>query len=360
MKRRLASLMLIIILTVLCGATGYKIWVNKTQETAARERGMPDIVAYEVALRKFSDRIEAVGTAMANEVATLTATAADTVTAINFTEGGLVTKDTILVQLNDAEEAAQLEEAQKAFTRYEELARTNATSVAQKDNAAATLKVAQARLKDRQVLAPFDGIAGFRHVSLGELVSTGDVVTSVYDIDPIKLEFTIPETFLSVLKPGLKIRARTSAWPADIFEGVITVINPGLNAETRAISLKAEIPNSDEKLKPGLLMTTEIVKNERTARAIPEAALIQTGQIHSVYVIGQDNQIESRTVTIGTREAGYVEIIEGLDEGEKIVAEGLLKVRSGIKINIARTVTLDEMIAGSAAMASERKQEALK
>lgn len=359
MKRRVAAFALLVILATVCGITGYKIWDNSKSVDAGKARPTPDIIAYVVADQPFADKIEAVGTAMANEVATLTATAADTVTAINFEEGQPVTAGTVLVQLNDSEEIAQFDEAEKAFNRYEELARTNATSIAQRDNASAALKVAQARVKDRQIIAPFDGIAGFRHVSLGELVSAGTVVTAIYDNDPIKLEFTIPETFLSIVKPGLKIQARTSAWPDEIFEGVITVINPGINPETRAISLKAEIENSDDRLKPGLLMSTNIVKNERTSLAIPEAALIQSAQNHSVYVLDAENKVEPRSVTIGTREAGYVEIIEGLSSGEKIIAEGILKVRPGMAVGIGKTITLDEMLAGSKAMANPRKQKAL-
>lgn len=360
MKRRLALLGLILIALTIAGGTGYKVWQNSQKKDEGKRGGIAQIVAYNVAPRVFTDRIQAVGTAMANEAATLTATASDTVTLINFEEGALVAKDTILVQLNDAEERAQMVDAQKAFDRYSALAKSSATSEAQRDTAAATLAIAEARVRDRQIIAPFDGIAGFRNVSLGDLVTPGMEVTSVYDIDPIKLEFTLPESYLAILESGLSIEARTSAWPDKTFKGAITVVDPRINATTRAVSLKAEIPNPDNQLKPGLLMTVNVVKDERTSLAIPEAAILQQGEKQNVYMIGTDKKAVVTPVTIGAREAGYVEIISGLKEGDVIVAEGLMKVRPGAPVEISKTITIDEMVEAATGMATPRKQEALK
>jgi membrane fusion protein (multidrug efflux system) len=360
MKRRLALFGLVLIALIIAGATSYKVWQSTHKAEDGKRGGTPSIIAYNVGSRTFTDRIQAVGTAMANEAATLTATASDTVTAINFEEGTLVTKDTILVQLNDAEERAEMVDAQKAFDRYTKLAKSSATSEAQRDTSAATLAMAEARLRDLQIIAPFDGIAGFRNVSLGDLVTPGMEVTSVYDIDPIKLEFTLPESYLSILESGLEIEARTSAWPDKTFKGKISVVDPRINAATRAVSLKAEIPNPDNQLKPGLLMTVNVVKDERTALAIPEGAIIQQGEKQNVYVIGADKKATLTPVTIGSREAGYLEVTNGLKEGDIVVAEGLLKVRPGAAVEISETKTIEDMINAATEMATPRKQEALK
>lgn len=360
MKRRLALFGLVLIALIIAGGTGYKVWHNSHNKDDSKRGGTPSIIAYSVAPRTFTDRIQAVGTATANEAATLTATASDTVVAINFDEGALVTKDTILVQLNDAEERAEMEDAKKSSDRYNALAKTSATSEAQRDTSAATLAIAEARVRDRQIIAPFDGIAGFRNVSIGDLVTPGMEVTSVYDIDPIKLEFTLPESYLAILEPGLEIEAYTSAWPNETFRGKITVIDPRINAATRAVSLKAEIPNTESALKPGLLMTVNVVKDERTALSIPEAAIIQQGDKQNVYVIGEDKKAVMTPVTIGSREAGYIEVLEGLKEGDVIVAEGLLKVRPGAAVEISKTLTIDDMVEAASGMATPRKQEALK
>ena len=359
MKRRMAVWGLVLIALIIVGGTGYKIWQDSQKADSGKRGGTPAIIAYNVASRVFTDRIEAVGTAMANEEATLTATASDTVTAINFEEGKPVTKDAVLIQLNDAEERAEMEDAKKTFDRFTALAKSSATSVAQRDTSAAELKMAEARLRDRQIIAPFDGLAGFRNVSLGDLVTPGMTVTSIYDIDPIKLEFTLPESFLSILVPGLEIEAVTSAWPDKQYKGVVTVIEPRINPVTRAVSLKAEIPNLDGTLKPGLLMTVNVVKDERTALSIPEAAIIQQGNNQNVYVIGADNKVTLTPITIGSREAGFVEVTEGLKEGDRLVAEGLLKVRPGASVEIAKTVTIDDMIKSAVEMSTQRKQEAL-
>ena len=360
MKRRIALSGFVLIALLLAAATGYKYINNQDKPADSKRGGTPGITAYIVAPRLFTDRIEAVGTAMAHEAATLTATASDTVTAINFEEGALVTKDAILIQLNDAEERAEMEDAKKSSERYAALAKSSATSIAEKDSSDAALQITEARLRDRQIIAPFDGIAGFRNVSLGDLVTPGMVVTSVYDIDPIKLEFTLPENFLSILEPGLEIEARTSAWPDKTFKGKVSVIEPRINPDTRAISLKAEIPNPDGELKPGLLMTVNVVRDERNALSIPEAAIIQQGNDQNVYVIGADKKVTLTPVTIGSREAGYVEVTGELQEGDSIVAEGVLKLRPGVAVEITKTTTIDEMIKAATDMASPRKQEALK
>lgn len=360
MKRRLALFALLIMVLTIAGTTGYKIWQSTQKSEENKRGGTPAVVAYVVTPRTFVDRMQAVGTAMANEAATLTATASDTVTAINFEEGALVTRDTVLVQLNDAEERAEMEDAQKIFDRFDKLAKSSATSKAERDTSGAALAIAEARVRDRQIIAPFDGIAGFRNVSLGDLVTPGMEVTSVYDIDPIKLEFTLPESYLSILEPGLEIEARTSAWPDKVFTGKISVVDPRINADTRAISLKAEIANPEGTLKPGLLMNVDVVKNERSALSIPEAAIVQQGDKQNVYVIGADKKATLVPVKIGTREAGYIEVLAGLQEGDTIVTEGLLKVRPGAPVEIARTVTIDDMMKAATDMATPRKQEALK
>ena len=360
MKRRIALFGFVLLTLLLLGATGYKYMNNQKKPEDGKRGGTSGITAYIVAPRLFTDRIEAIGTAMATEAATLTATASDIVTAINFEEGTPVTKDTVLIQLNDDEERAEMEDAKKSADRYIALAKNSATSVAQKDSSAATLQMAEARLRDRQIVAPFDGIAGFRNVSLGDLVTPGMTVTSVYDIDPIKLEFTLPENYLSILAPGLEIEAHTSAWPDKTFNGKISVIEPRINPDTRAVSLKAEIPNPEGALKPGLLMTVNVIKNERTSLSIPEAAIIQQGDDQNVYVISDDKKVTLTKIKIGSREAGYVEVTEGLKEGDSIVAEGLLKVRPGAAVEVTKTVTIDDMIKAATELASPRKQEALK
>lgn len=359
MKRRLALTGIILATLAVSGMTGYKVWINTHKAGQTRQNGAPAIVAYTVTPQDFTDRIEAIGTAQPNEAATLTATAADTVTAINFEEGAFVAQSTVLVQLNDAEERAEMEDARKNAARYSALAKTSASSAAQSDTATTAFAMSEARVKDRQIIAPFDGIAGFRNISIGDLVTPGMAVTTLYDIDPIKLEFTLPENYLSVAQAGLEIEARTSAWPDRIFKGAVIVVDPHINPETRAIALKAEIPNTDSALKPGLLMTVNVIKNKRKSLSVPEGALLQQGENHNVYLIDKEGKAQLTPVTIGTRETGYVEIINGLKDGDTIVAEGLLKIRPGMAVKIVKTVTLNDMIEAARQMAPPRKQKAL-
>ncbi len=313
-------------------------------------RAAPGVEVAPAGLHRFVDRIEALGTARASESVTLTAQVTETVARIHFADGQTVRKGTILLELDHAEEDAQLaeaeaalQEAERQLARIRELvARGNATKAAfdeQMRNVAqarARMAQVQARIATRVIRAPFDGVLGLRQVSVGALVTPGDVITTIDDITPILLDFSVPERFLSALAVGQTIRARAAAFPDRLFTGRIVAIAPRVDPVTRAVTVRAELPNADQLLRPGMLLEVAVIGRTRHSLAVPEEALLLIGRQHYVYVIRPDGTADRRQVTIGQRLPGIVEITNGLAAGEKVVVAGILRLRPGVKARILK------------------------
>lgn len=298
----------------------------------------------------WNDAIEALGTAQANESVTLTAKVTETVDRVNFDDGDLASTGQVLVDLSGRAEVAQLEEehaaykeAQKQLERQSELVKQGTiarsqmdTQVAARDAARARMDAIRARLSDRVITAPFDGVLGFRRVSPGTLVTPGTEIATLDDISVIKLDFPIPETFLGNVAPGQKVEASSAAWPEARFEGTVRAIDSRVDPVTRAVTVRAEIPNPEARLRPGMLLTVRLLRPERQALVIPEIALLQVGAKSFVYRVGADDTVEQVAVKTGARRRGEVEIVEGLADGERIVVEGTIKLRPGTPIAEAK------------------------
>ncbi len=299
-----------------------------------------------VGMRAWSDRIEALGTSRANESVTLTAKVTETVERVNFDDGDLVEEGKVLVDLSGRAEVASLEEAQAAFAEAQKQYQRQSdlvgqgtvaksavdTALATRDAARARMNAIRARLADRVITAPFSGLLGFRQVSPGTLVTPGTPIATLDDISTIKLDFSVPERFLSVLAPGQRIEARSAAWPEQVFEGVVRTIDSRVDPTTRAIVVRAELPNRERRLRPGMLLTVVLEQAARDVLAIPEIALVQVGTAQSVFRVRKDNTVEQLPVRTGVRRRGEVEIVDGLQPGDRIVVDGVGKLRAGVAI----------------------------
>ena len=299
-----------------------------------------------VAQVAWNDAIEALGTAQANESVTLTAKVTETVDRVNFADGDFAEAGQVLVDLSGRAEVAQLEEERAAFkeasqqyTRQVELVKQGTIArsqldaqVAARDSAQARMDTIRARLSDRVITAPFDGVLGFRQVSAGALVSPGTVIATLDDIRTIKLDFPIPETFLGSVTPGLRIAAKSAAWPDRDFDGAVKAVDSRVDPVTRAVMVRAEVPNPESLLRPGMLLTVRLFKPERQALAVPEIAVTQVGAQAYVFRVDADGKARQVAVTTGARRPGEVEIAEGLAAGDRIVVEGTVKLRDGAPI----------------------------
>lgn len=321
---------------------------------AASERASPAITVerHTVGSREFADRVEALGTLRGDESITLTATVSDIVTAIHFREGERVEAGQLLVTLAQDEEQAQLNgaraelaEQEREVRRLEGLVKTMAAARNELDQRRTALRQAQhrieeleARIADRRLVAPFAGVLGLRLVSPGALLTPGTPITTLDDIDILKLDFSVPASLLASLKPGLKLEARTAAYQRK-FTGEVTVVDSRVNPVDRSIRARAEFDNREGLLKPGMLMTVELLRNPRQALLVPEAALLSREQHHSVWLIDADDRLQQKTVEIGSRQPGWVEIVSGLSAGDTIVADNYPRLRDGVKVRAQDTTS---------------------
>ena len=345
---------IILLLTVLLAA-GLQTPVN----TYGKQP--PPVIISEVRLDTFHDRVEALGTLRANESVTITATITDTITAIHFSDGQRVNAQDILVEMTSVEEHAILEEqlstlaeAEKQLKRIELLVPQGASTPELLDQrrrnyetARARLQQIESRLRDRLILAPFAGVVGLRNISVGALVEPGDVITTLDDDSIMKLDFAIPAVHLGTLKKGLVIEAAAPAYGNRIFTGEVASLNSRIDEETRSIVARAVLPNPEQLLRPGMLMSVALLKNPREAMVVPEEALLPMGGSNYVLVVNQSTgqaPAEKRLVQLGSRRPGEVEIVEGLTPGEFVVVHGALQVRPGEPVNIISVKTGEETL----------------
>lgn len=316
---------------------------------AGGNRSAPLVKAEAVVSHQFVDRIDAIGTALANEQVTLAAPVTERLTRINFTDGGFVRAGHVIATLAQGQESAQLadaggraREAEQQLARLQQLKKsgfaTNSAVDAQSalaSSARAQAAEARASIGDRVIRAPFSGWVSLRNISQGAVVTSGTEIATVSDISQIKLDFAVPETLLSALRQGQSIKAVAAAWPDRSFEGQVRSIDPVINPATRAVTVRAVLPNPELLLKPGMLMTVAVESAARTAAAVPELALVGEGERTFVYVLGPGDKVKRTSVRTGARQNGMVEIVEGLRPGVRIVTEGVVKLADGMQVSLA-------------------------
>lgn len=305
----------------------------------------------EVKQQTIEDRIEALGTLRANESITVTSQVTEVITKINFDDGQRVAAGDVLAEMTSDEERAQLKEAEanvrearEQLKRVSPLAEQGISSGSllserqrDYDAAKARLEAVKSRIADRRIRAPFAGVVGLRTISIGALVEPGTVVTTIDDDSRMKLDFTIPATFLPSVKIGLPIVARAQAFGARRFTGNVTGIDSRIDAATRSITLRAILPNPNGVLRAGALMTVNLFKNKRTAVVVPEKAVIAKGRKNFVFVVdvaAEKPSATKREVQLGGRVTGFAEVLEGLAVGEHVITDGTLKVRSGAPVKV--------------------------
>jgi membrane fusion protein (multidrug efflux system) len=296
--------------------------------------------------REFRDAVLALGTARARESAELTAKLTETVRHVHFNDGDTVRRGQLLVELTRQEEHAQLREAraelenaESEVQRYDALSRDQLVSGLERDRvrhaarlAKARLSTTQARLADRVIVAPFDGVLGLRNVSVGSIVRPDTVVATIDDVSLIKLDFPVPETELDGLKPGLSVLATTRAYPDRPFTGKVTGIDTRVDPVTRSVVVRAEIPNPGGELRPGMLLTVEVVRARRQAVSVPAAALVPLGEQQHVFVLQPDDTVQRVPIDIGHRGDRFVEVTKGLEANTPVVVDGTIKLRPGARV----------------------------
>jgi membrane fusion protein (multidrug efflux system) len=306
------------------------------------------VLAEPVAVERLAEDVVAIGTLRANESVMLRPEVAGRVAAIGFAEGSVVTAGTVLVRLDDAipraelaQAEAELELAQANARRAQELFARGAGSAAARDQAVAALRtataaveLARARLDKHSLVAPFDGIVGLRRVSPGAFVNVGADIVNLESIDPIKLDFRVPEVFLSRVAVGQRLSVTVDAFPERSFPGAIAAIDPAIDPAGRSIAVRASLPNRDGVLRPGLFARVRLVlREEPEAIMVPEAAIVPfAGRFLVMKVV--DGRAQPQPVTLGLRRAGRVQVTSGLSAGDVVVTAGQMKLQPGAAVAV--------------------------
>jgi membrane fusion protein (multidrug efflux system) len=320
----------------------------------ARAQSPPGVLVYDVERVAFPLTVEALGTAIANESVEIRPRVSKAIATIRFTEGQSVERGAILVTLDDAEAAAavaaskaNLVESEGQYRRGEELRQSGLVSDseldrlrARRDADRAAVDAAESRLADTVVRAPFAGRVGLRRVSVGSLVGPSTVITTLDAMNPMKLDFDVPETALAHLRAGLPIVARSAAWPDSSFRGRVDAVDTRVDPISRTVIVRAVLPNPRGLLKPGMFLTVTLLRRDVTAIVVPEQAIVPLQSNQYLLVVGKDGTVERRAVRTGRRRPGQIEILSGVAAGETVVAEGTQKARAGEKVRIVGRIGL--------------------
>ena len=293
--------------------------------------------------------VSAVGSVLANESVMIRPEIAGRITAIHFSEGEavkkgdpLVTIDATELRAQRAESAAAVKLNQLSFNRAAELVQKKLVSQQDYDQAQANLSAAQAKqalnqaqLDKTDIRVPFDGIVGLRRVSPGDYVQPAQDIVNLEDIASVKLDFSIPETYLAQVQEQQTVEVHVDSFPDSVFTGTIYAIAPRIDENTRTVQIRARIPNLDKKLRPGMFARVNLVLQSRpNALLVPEQALVPQGNDRFVYRVVEGKAVMTK-VTIGQRtETGEVEIREGLNTGDMIVTAGQQKIHGDAQVQV--------------------------
>lgn len=270
------------------------------------------------------------------------------VAELSFREGEKVTRGQVMVRLDDSVEKATLAQAEARlnlaksnFNRAQTLVARDVGTVKALDEARAGLlsaeadiTLAKARLEKLSIAAPFDGIAGLRKVSIGTYLSPGTDIVNLEQIDPLKIDFRVPENFLPSVKDGATIAVTVDAFPGRSFAGRIYAIDPLIDQAGRSIVVRARIDNPGDILRPGLFARVTLTLAVRdNAIFVPEQSIIPIGDKAFVYRV-VDGKIANTPVKLGLRRNARVEVLEGLSPGDLVVTAGQLKVQDGRAVTV--------------------------
>lgn len=337
-------IILIIILALAWG--GYSFWRSKAKPKTPPQMPAVKVITYELVPVKFVEKINAIGTLEADDSTLIRAEVTGKVAKKAFKEGQPTKEGDLILAIEDDSYKQAVDRAQASFelakltyNRNLELQKSGAVALQAKDESESKVKITEAdyeiakiRLDMTQIKAPFDGIVGTSNISIGDYLNIGDPIVNITAIDPLEMEFNVPQKYLSNIKDEAPVILTTDAWPDKEFSGNVYAINPQIDIDTRNITIKALIPNKDGLLRPGMFAYVNVgIAKKDNALMVPEEALIPSGELMTVIKV-VDNKAQTAKIKIGARQNGMVEVIEGLNPGDVVISAGNLKVRDGVPV----------------------------
>jgi membrane fusion protein (multidrug efflux system) len=316
----------------------------------AAPKGLP-VKAERVKIADVQSDVTAVGTLLAADSVVIRPEIAGRVVGLHFQEGQAVAKGAKLVTLDPAEYRAQLAgtaaDARTETMRYErakELLEKNFISKEALDVAQGNMERALAKrqqdevlLSKTTILAPFSGIVGLRQVSPGAYVRAGDDIVRLENVSAVKLDFRVPEAYLSKLKPSQEVTIKTDAFPNDSFKGRIFALEPGVDEKTRTVLARALVPNPQNKLRAGMFARVNVLLETRAhSILVPEQAIWPQGRDAFVYRV-VDGKAMLTKIELGVRRPGEVEVVKGLSAEDMVVTDGQMKLKDGAPVTVMPT-----------------------
>lgn len=368
---RFAGFMLLALLVIAGPLFLVKMSQFKKMGAAAAAMVMPPttVTAAPATAQSWSNSLSATGSLVAVQGVTVGAEVAGKVAKIAFEPGAFVKAGDLLVQLDTTTEEAQLRAAEASaalaranLQRARELRESNTNSLAELDAADAQAKQADAQaesirtmIEKKTIRAPFTGRLGLRLVNLGQILREGDPITTLQTLDPIYVNFSLPQQRVGQIAPGAAVHVTSDAAPGESFQGKVTAISPEVDMVTRNIRIQATISNVNEKLRPGMYANVEVsLPSETQALAIPVTAVLYAPYGDSVFVIeeskneqsGQVQQVlRQQFVRLGGARGDFVNVIDGLQPGQQVVTSGVFKLRPGMPVVIDNTLAPDAKLA---------------
>jgi membrane fusion protein (multidrug efflux system) len=306
--------------------------------------------------------LAAVGSLVATQGILVTTEVAGKVSKIHFESGQPVEDGTLLLQLDDSVDQAELEGivaerrlAELQYKRRDELLDTKTISRSDVDearlrleNAIAQLAAKRAIIAKKRITAPFSGWLGIRQVDRGEYLQPGAAIVPLESLAPIYVDFSLPERHLDRLSIGQSVEITVPAFPGERFEGRISSMNPGIDPGTRSLRLRATLANPEGRLRPGMFADVHTVLPQRPAvLTLPQTAITYNPYGDSVFVIQQDDsgaRVQRRQVKTGGVRNGRVEIVQGLQAGEQVVIAGQVKLRNGQAVVVDNSIALESQV----------------
>lgn len=302
--------------------------------------------------------VSAVGSVSAVQGAMVSTQLPGTVAEIGFQSGAIVKKGDLLARLDTSSEEAQLRSAEadldlarRDFERSRDLAVRKVISKAELDAAESKFKQKnagvdnmRAMIEKKTVHAPFDGVAGIRLVNVGQMVKEGEQIAPLQSLDPLYVDFALPQQRLAELSTGLTVRVTTDAVPGREFTGKLTAVNSGVDAITRNVSVQGTLENRDHALRPGMFAKVEVIlPKKNSVLIVPATAIAYAPYGDSVFVIEKKKDektkkesqvIRQQFVRIGETRGDFVSVTNGLKAGETVVSSGVFKLRNGMAVAI--------------------------
>lgn len=353
----------LIIVAAIAAAAIPKILQIRKLMASAGQKGAPaaTVSTAEVVADKWERTVESIGSLRAVQGADLSTESPGVVSKIFFENGRQVKEGDLLLELDYETEAANLRsaeaEADLARTVYERTRKLRLNNtVPQSDLDAAesqfrkmTALVEQlkATINKKQLFAPFSGTLGIREVNLGQFVEHGRKIVSLQSLDPIFVDFLLPQQWIAGIKPNERVRVFTDVYPNRAFEGKLTAMNPEIDPVTRNILLQGTLDNADGTLRPGMFVRVLLTFGEaEEVIRIPVTAVLNEPYGDSVFVViektdadgGKSLAVEQRFVRTGRKHGDFVAVSEGLKPGEKVVSAGVFKLRNGATVNVNNTL----------------------